>query len=922
MRRALNIEQKQPGPERHETAAFAIELAGIQLSQGHFADAESSLQQAVAIDERAVGADQWITALSNNQLAILLQAEGRYADAETLYRSELELRERKLGPDHPNTATSVSNLGALFLAEGRVADAEVFFRRALAIGEKSLSPDDLAIAGWATLLAGLLEREGPQHAAEAEALTRRALGIYEKKAGPQSPRTANSLVSLASALEDEARYGGAEPLLRRAPSIREATLGAEHPDTAESLDALGAFLVDRGRYAEADPLLMRAIAIEEKTLGAEHPNVATGRLNLAKSNAWESKWPDAVANFRAACPLLTAVSRQRDQSGAAALVARSEATDCWRRLTVSLAAWAAAGGGTAATDKKQALLLEAFVAAQRAEQSAAGEAMARSAALSAAKTAAVGPQAEAYEAALLSRDDLDKQFTKTEDSDADNGADKRKALEKARLTLNTKIDALAADLKTKAPLYWDYRAPEPVAAGALQSKSGVDAVLLREDEALITFLVLPDKGTGLVFAVSKESIAWSTLGMTGEEITSRVSKLRSEIDPEGYAVPGTAPNADDAGGAFNRQSAYELYRALLGSAAIQSVIKDKPILLFVPSGPLTTLPPGLLVTQPPQGGRDGDKDPDTLRATPWLLRSKAVALLPSVSSLRTLREILPAARKMASDPLLVFADPDFSKVALAQKHKPASVAARGFASYFRDGVPIADALQDVPTLPGTRIEGEALEKALNGKPGSLLLGREASKAQLMQRNKDGRLAQVRVLEFATHGLAAGFASDLAEPALLLAAGDKPSDELLLASEAATLNLNADWVLLSACNTASPDEPEAQGLSGLSRAFFFAGARSLLVSHWRVRDDVAPVLIPAMLLAERQNPGMSRAQALQQATLAVLDNRALDAAAPAAWDTFYAHWRGGALTARCRIHVREHRAARCCICPGHLETLPS
>lgn len=309
------------------------------------------------------------------------------------------------------------------------------------------------------------------------------------------------------------------------------------------------------------------------------------------------------------------------------------------------------------------------------------------------------------------------------------------------------------------------------------------------------------------------------------------------------------------------------------------------MLVIVPSGPLTTLPPGLLVTAPPQGGRAGDMDPGTLRATPWLLRSKALALLPSVSSLRTLREILPSARKTASDPLLVFADPDFSKVAVAQKRKPVSVAARGFAGYFRDGAPIAEALEDVPTLPGTRIEGEALEKALNGKPGSLLLGREASKSQLMQRNKDGRLAQVRVLEFATHGLVAGFASDLAEPALLLAAGEKPSDELLLASEAATLNLNADWVLLSACNTASPDEPEAQGLSGLSRAFFFAGARSLLVSHWRVRDDVPPRLIPAMLLAERQSPGMSRAQALQRATLAVLDDPTLDAASPAAWAPF-------------------------------------
>jgi CHAT domain-containing protein len=77
-------------------------------------------------------------------------------------------------------------------------------------------------------------------------------------------------------------------------------------------------------------------------------------------------------------------------------------------------------------------------------------------------------------------------------------------------------------------------------------------------------------------------------------------------------------------------------------------------------------------------------------------------------------------------------------------------------------------------------------------------------------------------------------------------GGWPRDMLSLASEATTLNLDADSVVLSACNTVSPDEPEAQGLSGLSGAFFFAGARSLLVSHWRVRDDVGSVLILAML----------------------------------------------------------------------------
>jgi CHAT domain-containing protein len=147
------------------------------------------------------------------------------------------------------------------------------------------------------------------------------------------------------------------------------------------------------------------------------------------------------------------------------------------------------------------------------------------------------------------------------------------------------------------------------------------------------------------------------------------------------------------------------------------------------------------------------------------------------------------------------------------------------------------------------------------------------------------LSNVRVLEFATHGLVAGAASWVHEPALVMSADARPGGQLLLASEAATLRLNADWVLLSACDTASPDAPEAEGLSGLSRAFFFAGARSLLITHWSVRDDIAARLIPATLVAERAAADLSRAQALRQATLAVLDDPALHAASPVAWAPF-------------------------------------
>src|SRR6202008_1655710 len=96
------------------------------------------------------------------------------------------------------------------------------------------------------------------------------------------------------------------------------------------------------------------------------------------------------------------------------------------------------------------------------------------------------------------------------------------------------------------------------------------------------------------------------------------------------------------------------------------------------------------------------------------------------------------------------------------------------------------------------------------------------------------LADYRIIYFATHGLVAGDIKGLAEPSLALSIPAQPTDlddGLLTASEAAQLKLNADWVVRSACNTVPGGKPGAEALSGLARAFFYAGARALLVTHW-------------------------------------------------------------------------------------------
>jgi len=896
--RALDISEKVLGPNHPDVGTNVTDLAGLYEARGEYTKAEPLYQRALNIFQNTLGPNHPGVATNLVNLARLYSAQGQYPRAEPLYQRALGIQEKALGPDHPAVAITLNNLAALYWTQGQYSKAEPLYQRALGIREKTLGPNHPEVAVTIDNLAEIYEARGDY--AKAAPLYQRALDISEKALGPNNPGVATDLNNLAELYQMQGQYAKAEPLYQRALVIMENTLGRDHQNLAIPLNNLAMLYQTQGQYATAELLYQRAVAIQEKTLGRDHPDTAATRENLAYSDVKQGRFDQATASYRLACSARSSGVRSGRRSGEAMHVVQASASKCSAFHALALWEWSAHGGGVSSADRPDALKLEAFTASQRAHQSAAGMAMARSAALTAANSAGVGPEAREYETALLELERLDGEYAEAAGLSGQRSTEKLQRLTNARDEVVSKIKQLEGVLQTKAPLYWDYRAPTPVSVAALQATDGPDSSLLRENEALIVFLVPPGSDRGLVFAVSKEKVAWARIGATGNELRAAVVRLRAEIDPAGYAlsdsrgieVEGTSPAAPQVSGApsatrsaFDRHLAYRMHQVLLGDASIQAIIQDKSVLLFVPSGPLTALPPALLVTAAPSGGTEHDGDPAALRATAWLLRSKAVALLPAVSSLRTLRQILPVGDSGTSDPLLAFADPVFTPLGGPAPKPFAAHTPRAFKTYFRDGIPLAEAMESLPALPGTRIEAEALRRALGAPPSSLLLGRSASKAQLLARNADGRLAKVRVLEFATHGLVAGDVSNVAEPGLVLAAGSKPEDLLLLASEASTLRLKADWVLLSACNTASPDAPEAEGLSGLARAFFYAGARSLLVSHWLVRDDVAPVLIPAVLQAEHDDPRLSRAEALRKASLAVLDDPHLNAASPAAWAAF-------------------------------------
>ena len=274
----------------------------------------------------------------------------------------------------------------------------------------------------------------------------------------------------------------------------------------------------------------------------------------------------------------------------------------------------------------------------------------------------------------------------------------------------------------------------------------------------------------------------------------------------------------------------------------------------------------------------------------WLARDHALTVLPAVSSLKALRRV--ARPSAATKPMIGFGNPlldgdqaipkydasQDARNARPRKPKlPRETTPQRLASLFgsRRGVtPMAvrgladvDFIRITP-LPETADELCAVARDLNADPGEIRLGARATEREVKRLSASGQLAQYRIVHFATHGVLAGQVTGTGEPGLLLTPPDSPSEEddgYLTASEIAALKLDADWVILSACNTAAGGATGAEALSGLARAFIYAQARALLVSHWEVNSAATVAITTGAMPATNRGSDtkVGRAEALRR-----------------------------------------------------------
>ena len=935
LERSLEIREKTLGPRDPETAASLDEIADVLQTTGKYDRARGLYERALAIQEGSPGPESPEVARTLNSMAIMLLDLGEYEHAKSRFERALAIRVKTLGPEHPLTVQVLNNLASLLVETGDYSAALPLQEQALDTWTKILDPENPAIGAAAFNLANLRAQMGDYESARP--LYERAVSIWERAHGPEHQRVARALNSLGSMLVESGDYPSARPLLERALAIgvksadpedllvadtlvslgrvarlsqesatalplleralliQERILGSENPEVANTLDEIAALAMEQGRAEEARALYERSLTLQERALGPTHPFLTEPLTGLAEALGSAG---DSTGALKAALRA-EEIGREHLRSSVRTLAERRALRlACVRASGLDLAlAQASRGLGADARDevwdalvRSRAVVLDEMAARRRSPAGAADSVTsslaARFMSVSSRYTylllrgMADDPPEDYRKLLRDARDDRER----AEEGLAARSASFRAERERGRLGLREVESSLPP--RTALVSYALYReTPTGGHEGSARATAAYMAFVRRADTGATQSVRIGDAGR-----VEKLVVRWR------EEVRR---------PPHGLGRRGDArERAYRAAGEMLRRTVWDPVAPLVGHAER---------VFLVPDGALSFLN---FATLPTAGGR-------------YLLETG-----PVLHYLAAERDAVPPAEGTTGRGLLVLGDPDFS----AADAVSAEAASKTSGAQARDGkerprsaargsrVPCSDPLAlQFGTLPRTRIEVEEISDlwvryaaAGDGEGHPLLLTGRRAGEKALKSQAPGR----RVVHLATHGFLAGDScpssvaeaqiplpgcaptgvSPLVLSGLALAGANRRGDPagvgdgedgILTAEEVAALDLSGvEWVVLSACETGVGAPGKWEGILGLRRAFQIAGARTLIMSLWRVRDEPAREWMSR--LYEARLSGATTVDAVHRASLAVLQSRRRSSGSthPFDWGAFVAagDWR--------------------------------
>jgi len=804
--------------------------ATIFEAQGQNKEAEPLRRRALRLSMTSTikSKNPGISITHRRELAENLREQNRLIEAEMEARQALLESIRLSGSGAMETRKCVEVFAIILSKEGRHQDADQLLRRFIRVMQAQGIKEDSPAMSW----------------------TRYALGEVLNEVGDWSNALENFRTAQASADNDSVlfreyylvRTSPALALLRtghpreslgllqKAHKIAEQDFGIDHHRTIEILGLMAVALFDTGKTSKAFELFSRAVpdVLENRAVGAQQRKLILERyidlLDQIKDSSFEREV--GINTVAEAFRIAGALQAQSVQYALAQSLTRA------------------------------ALNTQEMSDLARREQDTEKQ---------------IGALEDLLSKHLAAP--VDQQYP-------DVVAELRESIKRLR----DAHKVLLNQVEKEFPEYAELINPPPATVKAVQAR-------LNSGEVLIS--IYPSDSKTYLWAIqSKGNIQFVVVPIDEIHIKENVELLRKTLSPDAQTF-GEIPE-------FNLMRAFWLYANLL--VPLESSWKNATDLIIIASGSLSQLPFTLLPTAPVQLGVERGVLFSRYRKVPWLIRAVSITRIPATSSFIKLRK-LPKSDP-SRKPFLGFGDPFFNRKHLSQDqekrvNRNLQLTSRGRVLHFRSIRVVGSGTLDTENsisiqlgslhrLPDTADEITSIAKTLDANPTrDVFLGEKASESQL----KAMKLSDRRVIAFATHALVPGDLDGLNQPALALSSPSVTGgneDGLLTMEEIFQLKLDADWVVLSACNTGAAEGAGAEAVSGLGRAFFYAGARAILVSMWPVETTSAKKLTTGLFRYQRDNPTLSRARLLRKSILDVIDGTGLKDNATGKIVATYAH----------------------------------
>lgn len=893
---ALEIDREAANPLGEANALGG--LAAVKEHVGRYDDSLADYRRAVEIF--VVLGNKTGQATASAQIGNLERELGRYSDA--LASEERALALALALADRPLEAAVRNYTGSIAYALGRYDDALLSYRESLATARSIRNRQ-----GEAAALANIANVE-VEMGLYGDALSSFDAALAIDRAIGSRLGEAQVLDNLGNTQSDLGRSEVALALHRQALAI-DREIGNRLGE-ATNLGNIGKIDVLLGRFEDAVTIEAQALAVDRDI--SYSPGTAADLTNMGYALASLGRYDDAFARGREAATLESSLA---DPEGLwRALVVEAHADVGLARRAEALALYDAAlddieglrasleGAERGGFFGNRLFVYDEYVAyLQQLDGQFPGQGYDRKALEIFERKSARAALEQIGDSAARRFKGVDPKVVADEDSAvltfaaaqirlrklSSGSAPSSAALESARQSLaeaRASVEAVEAGIKASNPAYYSLRHPRPLVANCAQATcstiDGFARSTLRSGELLLVYDLLG--AHSVLWLVDREGLR--AVALPGErEIGDAVARVNVHVAAMQRALQSSnggvraaeklerTAKADLPGFAAD---SYALYRMLVPETA-RAALAHARSAIVVPSGALYRLAFETLVS----------REPEAVGAPHYLIEDVPLSYVPSASLLAVVRGSY-GRRSAGRTPLLAFANPDFGasppSLATGGAKPQAALAGLQFEAVraaFGDARASGGA-SAFPVLPGTQTEADAVRAALGADGASVMTGAEASRSRLFDLNARDRLKTYRYILFATHAVLPGEVKGLVQPAIVLAHPEL-GDGFLTMADVFGLSLDADFVALSACKTGI-DVAGAfdDGISGLTRAFLYAGTPAISVTLWEVDDAAAPRITPPFFAA--MHDGMSPAQALRRAKLAMLESPQARFRHPFAW----------------------------------------